>query len=48
VHSGEPVHTGQAGRHPWGFTSHRMTLLTCQRCRCVRHFDDKRSTFDPD
>lgn len=30
----------------WGFTSHRMTLMVCARCRYVLHFYDKRSIFD--
>ncbi len=30
----------------WGFTSHRMTLMVCVRCRHVLHFYDKRSIFD--
>jgi len=32
----------------WGFTSHRMTLLVCQRCRFVLHFYDAHSIFDMD
>ena len=32
----------------WGFTSHRMTLLICQRCRYVLHFYDRHSIFDLD
>jgi uncharacterized protein len=32
----------------WGFTSHRMTLMICQRCRYVLHFYDKHSIFDFD
>jgi uncharacterized protein len=32
----------------WGFTSHRMTLLICRRCRYVLHFYDRRSIFDLD
>ena len=32
----------------WGFTSHRMTLLICVRCRYVLHFYDKNSIFDFD
>jgi hypothetical protein len=32
----------------WGFTSHRMTLLVCRRCRYVLHFYDKHSIFDFD
>jgi hypothetical protein len=32
----------------WGITSHRMTLLICQRCRYVLHFYDRRSIFDFD
>jgi hypothetical protein len=32
----------------WGFTSHRMTLLICQRCRYVLHFYDSHSIFDFD
>jgi uncharacterized protein YbaR (Trm112 family) len=30
----------------WGFTSHRMTLLVCDRCRYVLHFYDSHSIFD--
>ncbi|MBO3740278.1 hypothetical protein [Actinoplanes flavus] len=32
----------------WGFTSHRMTLMICVRCRYVLHFYDKNSIFDFD
>lgn len=32
----------------WGFTSHRMTLLICDRCRYVLHFYDSHSIFDID
>lgn len=32
----------------WGFTSHRMTLMICQRCRYVLHFYDKHTIFDFD
>ncbi len=32
----------------WGFTSHRMTLLICHRCRYVLHFYDEHSIFDFD
>ena len=32
----------------WGFTSHRMTLLICQRCRYVLHFYDTHSIFNLD
>jgi hypothetical protein len=32
----------------WGFTSHRMTLLVCLRCRYVLHFYDNHSIFDFD
>ena len=32
----------------WGFTSHRMTLLICRRCRYVLHFYDNHSIFDVD
>ncbi|WP_328476042.1 hypothetical protein OHA21_20890 [Actinoplanes sp. NBC_00393] len=32
----------------WGFTSHRMTLMICARCRYVLHFYDKHSIFDFD
>jgi len=32
----------------WGFTSHRMTLMICRRCRYVLHFYDTRSIFDFD
>lgn len=30
----------------WGFTTHRMTLLVCTRCRYVLHFYDAHSIFD--
>ena len=30
----------------WGFTSHRMTLMICQRCRYVLHFYDEHSIFN--
>lgn len=29
----------------WGFTSHRMTLKVCVRCRHVMHFYDAHSQF---
>jgi hypothetical protein len=29
----------------WGFSSHRMTLMVCDRCRYVLHFYDKHSIF---
>jgi hypothetical protein len=29
----------------WGLTSHRMTLMICQRCRYVLHFYDVHSIF---
>ncbi|AJR30076.1 MULTISPECIES: hypothetical protein [Mycolicibacterium] len=32
----------------WGFTTHRMTLLVCTRCRYVLHFYDSNSIFDFD
>ena len=32
----------------WGFTSHRMTLMVCQRCRYVLHFYDEPSIFNFD
>ena len=32
----------------WGFTSHRMTLMICQRCRYVLHFYDEHSIFNFD
>lgn len=32
----------------WGWTSHRMTLMICQRCRYVLHFYDQHSFFDVD
>ena len=32
----------------WGFTSHRMTLLVCDRCRYVLHFYDTHSIWDFD
>ncbi len=32
----------------WGFTSHRMTLMVCMRCRYVMHFHDAHSAFDFD
>ena len=33
---------------PWGFSSHRMTLLICERCRYVLHFYDEQSIFNFD
>lgn len=30
----------------WGFTTHRMTLMVCTRCRYVLHFYDSHSIFD--
>ena len=30
----------------WGWTTHRMTLLICQRCRYVLHFYDSNSIWD--
>ena len=30
----------------WGFTTHRITLLVCTRCRYVLHFYDAHSIFD--
>jgi hypothetical protein len=32
----------------WGFTSHRMTLMICRRCRYMLHFYDRHSIFDFD
>lgn len=32
----------------WGFTSHRMILMICVRCRYVLHFYDRHSVFDFD
>ena len=32
----------------WGWTTHRMTLLICQRCRYVLHFYDANSIWDFD
>ena len=32
----------------WGFTSHKMTLLICARCRFVMHFYEGNSIFDFD
>lgn len=32
----------------WGFTSHRMTLMICERCRYVLHFYDTHSIFNLD
>jgi uncharacterized protein len=32
----------------WGFTSHRMTLMVCRRCKYVLHFYDEHSIFDFD
>lgn len=32
----------------WGFTSHRMTLMICERCRYVLHFYDTHSIFNFD
>jgi hypothetical protein len=32
----------------WGFTSHKMLLLICTRCRFVLHFYEGNSIFDFD
>jgi uncharacterized protein len=32
----------------WGFTSHKVILLICQRCQFVLHFYDGHSIFDFD
>jgi hypothetical protein len=32
----------------WGWTTHRMTLLICRRCRYVLHFYDRNSIWDFD
>ena len=32
----------------WGFTTHRLTLMVCVRCRYVLHFYDDHSIFDFD
>jgi predicted nucleic-acid-binding Zn-ribbon protein len=32
----------------WGVTSHRLTLMICQRCRYILHFYDRHSIFDFD
>jgi predicted nucleic-acid-binding Zn-ribbon protein len=32
----------------WGFTTHRITLLICQRCRYILQFYDKHSIWDFD
>jgi hypothetical protein len=32
----------------WGFTSHRMTMMICRRCRYILHFYDSHSIFDFD
>ncbi len=32
----------------WGFTSHQMLLLICNRCRFVLHFYEGNSIFDFD
>ena len=32
----------------WGFTSHSMTLVICQRCSYVFHFYGGNSIFDFD
>jgi uncharacterized protein len=32
----------------WGFTSHKMILLICERCQFVLHFYDGHSIFDFD
>ena len=32
----------------WGFTSHKMRLLICTRCRLVLHFYEGNSIFDFD
>ncbi len=30
----------------WGFTTHRLTLLICTRCRYILQFYDKHSIWD--
>ena len=30
----------------WGFTSHKVLLLICARCRFVMHFYEGNSIFD--
>lgn len=32
----------------WGFTTHRLTLMICGRCRHVLHFYGGNSIFDFD
>ncbi|MER6826772.1 hypothetical protein ABT352_12355 [Streptosporangium sp. NPDC000563] len=32
----------------WGITSHRLTLMICERCRYILQFHDKHSIFDFD
>lgn len=32
----------------WGFTSHRLTLLICQRCQYILQFYDGNSIWDFD
>ena len=32
----------------WGFTSHRMTMMICRRCRHILQFYDRHSIFDFD
>jgi predicted nucleic-acid-binding Zn-ribbon protein len=32
----------------WGFTTHRITLLICQRCQYILQFYDKHSIWDFD
>ena len=32
----------------WGFTTHRITLLICVRCRYILQFYDKHSIWDFD
>jgi uncharacterized protein len=40
----------EAGRldSKWGFTSHKLILLICERCQFVLHFYDGHSIFDFD
>lgn len=42
--------TSEEGRldSKWGFTSHRVILLVCERCRFVLHFYEGNSIWDFD
>jgi hypothetical protein len=32
----------------WGFTSHKITLMVCERCKFIMQFSKGRSIFDFD